>query len=587
MISIANKLRWWTCLTHTLVVAAILLMISGTGFSAQNQILVERLKTPLALPLTPEKLTPEKLTPEFLQPLAQSSVGFTETSAAKMQVTRGQPALWRIRLGARVNGSILAINNSFDRDVVLYFPPEFAAEKHNLYDANKPTEHSRFSLAIRFPDSLKAGDAFFMAMPQPTAAPLHLQILDRFSYVRRDLNLVRLHSAIVSMLLASCAVALCFFLILRERVWLYFIAYALAVIGYVLTRTGELLAIVDSTVADRFVWQAATIFSLLTAALLAFFLVEFVKLKEMTPKVAVALQFYGGLLLLLGIAAFVPSIATSNALSAVANTTLLIGIALTVYTCLASVRKGSRPGVFFLIAYLPQIIAAVLMIAQMRGALGGGVWVTVFFLSSYAFSSITLSLGMADQVLGYRKQRDAAIDESQHDPLTGAFNRRAANQALARAIKRLDTTHGSLSVCFFDLDFFKKVNDQFGHALGDEALRLLASQAQLELRSSDFLARLGGEEFIAVLPGAYLRDGLAIAERIRARVEKHGKSIAGQPVNLTVSVGVIASNAKLNSADALIDAADQALYLAKSRGRNRVETIDLVSLASQKKEKAA
>ena len=85
----------------------------------------------------------------------------------------------------------------------------------------------------------------------------------------------------------------------------------------------------------------------------------------------------------------------------------------------------------------------------------------------------------------------------------------------------------------------------------------------------------------------YLRDGMAIAERIRARVEKHGQTIAGQPVNLTVSVGVIASNAKLNSADALIDAADQALYLAKSRGRNRVETIDLVSLASQKKEKAA
>ena len=79
---------------------------------------------------------------------------------------------------------------------------------------------------------------------------------------------------------------------------------------------------------------------------------------------------------------------------------------------------------------------------------------------------------------------------------------------------------------------------------------------------------------------------MAIAERIRARVEKFGQTIAGQSVNLTVSVGVIASNAKLNSADVLIDAADQALYLAKSRGRNRVETIDLVSLASQKKEKA-
>ena len=578
MISISNTLRTWHRWFCALNALAILLLFSNACLSAQNQIFVERYQT-----------QPTALSPEILKNLSQSSSGFAETSAEKMQVTRGKQALWRIRIGAmdaHAADVLLAINNSFDRDVVLYFPPNYMPEKHNLYDTSTPTEHSRFTLAVRLPDALKVGDVFFIAMPRPTAASLQVQILDRLSYARRDLNLVRLHSAIISMLLASCAVSLCFFLILRERLWLYFIAYTLSLIGYVLTRTGELLAIVDSTVADRFVWQAAMIFSLLTPALLAFFLIEFVKLKETTPRVAVALQCYGWLLLLLGLAAFLPGIATSNALSAVANTTLMIGIALTVYACLASVRKGSRPAVFFLIAYLPQIIAAVLMIAQMRGALSGGILVTVFFLSSYAFSSITLSLGMADQVLGYRKQRDVAIDESQHDPLTGAFNRRAANQALERAIKRLDTTHGSLAVCFFDLDFFKQVNDRFGHPLGDEALRLLVGQAQLELRSSDFLARLGGEEFIAVLPGAYLRDGMAIAERIRARVEKFGQTIAGQSVNLTVSVGVIASNAKLNSADVLIDAADQALYLAKSRGRNRVETIDLVSLASQKKEKA-
>ncbi len=186
---------------------------------------------------------------------------------------------------------------------------------------------------------------------------------------------------------------------------------------------------------------------------------------------------------------------------------------------------------------------------------------------------------MADQVLAYRKERDAAIIESQRDPLTGVLNRRAINLVMNRALKQAAIARGSLAVCYFDLDFFKRVNDQFGHALGDKALRLLAAQAQLELRSSDFLARLGGEEFIAVLPGAYLRDGLAIAERIRARIEHHGQTIAGQMVGLTVSVGVMASSAKLNSVDALIDAADQALYLAKSKGRNRVETIDVVSLA--------
>ncbi len=593
MISIAAKLRAWNCWGHTLLAMAMLILFSNPGFAAQNQIFVERYQIAPA----------QNLTSDLLQTLVQSKTGFVPVSAAKMQVTRGQLTLWRLRIAVSHSsnssnssvatrssdgltaGAILAINNSFNRDVVFFFPPQYLPEKHNLYDTSVATEHSRFSLAIRLPDSLNDGDAFFIAMPQPTAAALELQIFDPVSYAWRDLNMVRLHSAIISMLLASCAVALCFFLILRERVWLFFIAYVLAQIGYVLTRTGEFLAIVNSTAFDRYVWQAATIFPLLAAALMAFFVVQFVNFKIFAPRSAKWLHYNGAALLTLSVLALIPAIAQSDALATCANGLLLIGVSITLYASFSSARKGSRQAVFFLIAYLPQMLATAFFIAQMRGVLSG-VWVPIVFLSSYAFSSTVLSLGMADQVLGYRKQRDAAVHESECDPLTGAFNRRAANHALAREIKRLDTTRGSLAVCFFDLDFFKRVNDQFGHALGDEALRLLAAQAQLELRSGDFLARMGGEEFIVVLPDAYLRDGLAVAQRIRARVEKHGATIHGHAVNLTVSVGVIASNKKLSSADALIDAADQALYLAKSRGRNRVETIDLVALTSNRKEKS-
>ena len=587
---IAAKLRAWKCWSHALWPLAILILLSDVGFTAQNNIYVERYQIDPA----------QNLTSDLLQTLAQSKAGFAEVSAAKMQVTRGKLALWRLRTDASdtpdtsdvtrprdalTADGILAISNSFNRDVVLYFPPKYLPEKHNLYDTSVASKHSRFSLAINLPDNLNDGDAFFMAMPQPTAAALEVQILDPVRYAWRDLNLVRLHSAIVSMLLASCAVALCFFLILRERVWLLFIAYVLAQIGYVLTRTGELLAIVNSTAFDRYVWQAATIFPLLAAALLVFFAVEFVNLKTFAQRSAKLLHYYGVAILTLSVLALIPALAKSDALAACANSLLLIGVSITLYASFSSARQGSRQAVFFLIAYLPQLLVTAFFVAQMRGILSG-VWVQIVFLSSYAFSSIVLSLGMADQVLGYRKQRDAAVHESESDPLTGALNRRAANRALAGEIKGLDIARGSLAVCFFDLDFFKHVNDQFGHALGDEALRLLAAQARLELRSGDFLARMGGEEFIVVLPSAYLRDGLAVAERIRARVEKHGATIAGYPVNLTVSVGVIASNPKLNSADELIDAADQALYLAKSRGRNRVETIDVVTLTTHKKEKS-
>ena len=586
MISIAAKWQVWKCWNHTVWLLVALLVLSDAGFSAQDKIYVERYQ------IQPT----QKLSSELLQTLAHSKAGFVEVSAAKMQVTRGKLVLWRLRIDApdsdvtlprdaQTADRILAISNSFDRDVLLYLPPNYAAKNHNLYDTATPTEHSRFTLAVRLPKTLNAGEVFFIALPQPSAAALAIEVLDPVSYAWRDMNLVRLHSAIVSMLLASCVVALCFFLILRERVWLFFIAYVFAQIGYVLTRTGELLAIVNSTAFDRFAWQAATIFPMLAAALMVFFVVEFVNFKSLTPRSAKLLQYYGAAMLTLSVLALNPSLAKSDALAMCANGLLLIGVSITLYASFSSVRQGSRQAVFFLIAYLPQLLVTAFFIAQMRGLLSG-ILVPIAILSSYAFASTVLSLGMADQVLGYRKQRDAAIHESECDPLTGALNRRAANRALAGEIKRLHGARSSLALCFFDLDFFKHVNDQFGHALGDEALRLLAAQAQCELRSGDFLARMGGEEFIVVLPGAYLRDGLAVAERIRARVEKHGATIAGCKVNLTVSVGVSVSSPKLTSADTLIDAADQALYLAKSRGRNRVETMDIVTLTTQIQEKS-
>jgi diguanylate cyclase (GGDEF)-like protein len=200
------------------------------------------------------------------------------------------------------------------------------------------------------------------------------------------------------------------------------------------------------------------------------------------------------------------------------------------------------------------------------------------FMASHAFAGLLTSLGMAHQVLGYRDQRDVARSHAERDPLTGALNRRAAASALQSALSTLEHGRGSVAVCFLDLDYFKRVNDSFGHHIGDEALKFLVREVEHEMRATDLLARMGGEEFLVVMPGAHLKDGMALAERIRAAVETHGAVIAGKSVALTISIGVAASTTKLNDADALINAADAALYRAKQRGRNRVETLDLVEI---------
>jgi diguanylate cyclase (GGDEF)-like protein len=123
-----------------------------------------------------------------------------------------------------------------------------------------------------------------------------------------------------------------------------------------------------------------------------------------------------------------------------------------------------------------------------------------------------------------------------------------------------------------DVDHFKKVNDEYGHATGDKALRLIADTLRASTRVFDSLARYGGEEFVVVMPGADVDDASLAAERLRAAVAAADfRSPGGSKVGLTVSVGVGCATGSPVTPEALLQAADTALYAAKAGGRNRVE----------------
>jgi diguanylate cyclase (GGDEF)-like protein len=152
------------------------------------------------------------------------------------------------------------------------------------------------------------------------------------------------------------------------------------------------------------------------------------------------------------------------------------------------------------------------------------------------------------------------------DPLTGLLNRAALQQRFAELVQQARISDGGTAVGFLvaDLDHFKDVNDAHGHAVGDAVLEQLAHTMRNELRAFDLIYRLGGEEFVVVLPGAEMVDALEIAERLRAAVE------AARPEGLavTLSVGVaVAAGSELDF-DRLYESADAALYRAKQAGRN-------------------
>ena len=157
--------------------------------------------------------------------------------------------------------------------------------------------------------------------------------------------------------------------------------------------------------------------------------------------------------------------------------------------------------------------------------------------------------------------------EARVDALTGVGSRRDADHRLGDEFRVALTLNLPLSVALIDIDRFKQVNDTYGHARGDEMLRQVARKLASELRSDDYLARFGGEEFVVMLPNTPAELARKISERLRLAVET-GPWQA--PDELTVSIGFACADAHADSIEALVAAADAALYQAKGDGRNRV-----------------
>jgi len=151
-----------------------------------------------------------------------------------------------------------------------------------------------------------------------------------------------------------------------------------------------------------------------------------------------------------------------------------------------------------------------------------------------------------------------------HDHMTGLLNREAFFEKSKQARRKCD----SGALLLIDADNFKSINDTFGHLVGDEALKLISNALRMAIRENDLVGRVGGEEFCVFLPATSRDEAAAVAERIRAEVERITFYPDGQPHRLTVSIGAVVSAGQPTSQ--LMRLADRCLYEAKEQGRNRV-----------------
>jgi diguanylate cyclase (GGDEF)-like protein len=193
-----------------------------------------------------------------------------------------------------------------------------------------------------------------------------------------------------------------------------------------------------------------------------------------------------------------------------------------------------------------------------------------------SFMAVLAIVGVATAVVVVLREQVLALvvrlrTLASHDSLTGALNRGAFEQRLDAELARTQRTSAPLALVVFDVDHFKAINDSFGHAAGDAALRAIGDEVATAMRRSDVFGRLGGEEFGLVLPDTDIAGAAVVADKLRRRLAEPGAGPA-----LTASFGVAQAPRGSRSSASMLDEADRALYAAKRGGRDRVVRSDQV-----------
>jgi diguanylate cyclase (GGDEF)-like protein/PAS domain S-box-containing protein len=192
----------------------------------------------------------------------------------------------------------------------------------------------------------------------------------------------------------------------------------------------------------------------------------------------------------------------------------------------------------------------------------------------------TTVAGQIGLALANLRLRETLRNQSIRDPLTGLYNRRYLEEMLEREINLSGRTKAPIGVIMIDIDFFKKLNDTFGHEAGDTALRSLGGLLRSQVRGSDHACRYGGEELCVILPNATLEDTVRRAEVIREGARSMDLVHQGRSIGrLTLSLGVCAFPTHGTTGEELLSAADLALYKAKKDGRDRVQAAPLPPVA--------
>ena len=233
-------------------------------------------------------------------------------------------------------------------------------------------------------------------------------------------------------------------------------------------------------------------------------------------------------------------------------------------------RSGKKPAKYFLLAAIAAMLGAALTGLAVWGKIPTNIWTYRAVDIGILVDATLLALALTYQFRVGQEEKLRAEQLATEDPLTGIYNRRAFYDRAAPIWSVSLRNNRKLSVILLDIDSFKRINDEYGHAAGDEVLKAVAQAMMKSIREQDVAARWGGEEFILLLPETSLKEAAALAERLRHAIADFRHDYAGEHLAITASLGVAQRDNHHVSLDALISAADKYLYQSKETGRNKV-----------------
>ena len=497
------------------------------------------------------------------------------------------PLWFRLRLDANWTSTelpVLVVRDVGYVHATLYAPPDYRAQSLWLTKPDTEARFSRHAMAFVLPAGLRADQSSYLRFDRVRVErrPI-VAVTDLASYQATDLRHVRIVTLFSAAQLTMVLVGLCLWLALRDRVYALFVAYSGLQLVYLLLVSGEFydlpLGLLPALLGQRAAW----IFAVLSAPLSISFIIEFCHLRRETPRMANVLGATRWPYLVALAALLVPVDwpARDVVLPPLTNLMLLVGSLIAITVVAYAALHRNRAAVFFLVAWMPQVAFTGMRVTQLILHLPQPAWLEYGFPFTTAFSSVVVVLGLADATLRVRRERDLATRLAEHDGLTGVLNRRAITRCLEDEFAQAAAHRLPLALLFVDLDHFKSINDRHGHLVGDHCLKAVADVLADELQDGERVGRYGGEEFLAVLPGATPAEAGATGERLRKRVEHMPVVVDGVTLRLTASIGVAGLVAGTDSPDKLMERADAALYRAKAEGRNRVCTQAPLAAASR------